>query len=152
MFISQVLFEILHFSLFEVNEQLFNFLECTHCKLDNDWMRKIQQTLMGQHQLVVSNNVPVKSKLQHPPSQAYPGRLTPFPALPGRNLITTHRGWGIWSLVSISCYESRWFHMDSMAETAETNFDEFKRKDCVLVADWLKNKGLHKLCSVFEGA
>ena len=37
-----------------------------------------------------------------------------------------------------------------MAETAETNFDEFKRKDCVLfVADWLK--GLHKLCSVFEG-
>ena len=42
--------------------------------------------------------------------------------------------------------------LDSMAETAETNFDEFKRKDCVLVADWLKNKGLHKLCSVFEGA
>ena len=33
----------------------------------------------------------------------------------------------------------------------ETNFDEFKRKDCVFVADWLKTKGLNKLCSVFEG-
>ena len=39
-----------------------------------------------------------------------------------------------------------------MAETAATsNFDEFKEKDCVFVADWLKTKGLHKLCSVFEG-
>ena len=38
-----------------------------------------------------------------------------------------------------------------MAETAETNFDEFKRKDCIFMADWLKAKGLHKLCSVFEG-
>ena len=39
-----------------------------------------------------------------------------------------------------------------MAETAETsNFDEFEGKDCVFVADWLKTKGLHKLCSVFEG-
>ena len=39
-----------------------------------------------------------------------------------------------------------------MTETAETsNFDEFKGKDCVFVADWLKIKGLHKPCSVFEG-
>ena len=30
--------------------------------------------------------------------------------LPGGGaLITSHRGWGIWSLASISCYESRWF-------------------------------------------
>ena len=35
-----------------------------------------------------------------------------------------------------------------MAETS--NSDEFKGKDCVFVADWLKTKGLHKLCSVFE--
>ena len=35
-----------------------------------------------------------------------------------------------------------------MAETAETNFDEFKGKDYGFVADWLKTKGLHKLCSV----
>ena len=40
-----------------------------------------------------------------------------------------------------------------MAETAETsNFDAFRRKDCVFVADCLKTKGVHKLCSVFEGA
>ena len=39
-----------------------------------------------------------------------------------------------------------------MAEMAETsNFDEFKGKDCVIVAYWLKTKGLYKLCSVFEG-
>ena len=39
-----------------------------------------------------------------------------------------------------------------MAETAETStFDEFKEKDCVFVEDWLKTKGLHNLCSVFEG-
>ena len=39
-----------------------------------------------------------------------------------------------------------------MAETAEiSNFDEFKGKDCAFVADWLKTKGLHKPCSVFEG-
>ena len=37
-----------------------------------------------------------------------------------------------------------------MEETAETNFDEFKRKDSVFVADWLKTKGLHKLCFAFE--
>ena len=39
-----------------------------------------------------------------------------------------------------------------MAETVETsNFDELKGKDCVFVADWLKTKGPHKLCSVFQG-
>ena len=39
-----------------------------------------------------------------------------------------------------------------MAEMAETSsFDEFKGKDCVFVADWLKTKGLHNQCSVFEG-
>ena len=37
-------------------------------------------------------NVPVKSKLQHPPPGAYTGHLTPFPAQEGENLITTHRG------------------------------------------------------------
>ena len=39
-----------------------------------------------------------------------------------------------------------------MAETTETsNFDEFKGKDWVFVADWLETKGLHKLCAVFVG-
>ena len=35
---------------------------------------------------------------------------------------------------------------------AETIFDEFKGKDCVFMVGWLKTKGLHKLCSIFEGA
>ena len=34
-----------------------------------------------------------------------------------------------------------------MVETVETNF-EFKGKDYGFVVDWLKTKGLHKLCSV----
>ena len=62
-------------------------------------------------------NVPVKSKLKHPPSRAYPGHLTSFPVREGGNLmnlvfpgaghlIIAHRGWGIWSLASISYYES----------------------------------------------
>ena len=38
-----------------------------------------------------------------------------------------------------------------MAETSETNFEEFKGKYCVFVAEWLKTKGLHKLRSIFEG-
>ena len=38
-----------------------------------------------------------------------------------------------------------------MADTAETNFDEFKAKDCIFETDWLKTKGLHKLCSVLQG-
>ena len=33
----------------------------------------------------------------------------------------------------------------------ETSLDAFKGKYTRLVADWLKSKGLHKLCSVFEG-
>ena len=32
-----------------------------------------------------------------------------------------------------------------------TSLDAFKAKDTQFVADWLKSKGLHKLCSVFEG-
>ena len=34
---------------------------------------------------------------------------------------------------------------------AETSLDAFKAKDTRFVADWLKSKGLHKLCSVLEG-
>ena len=34
---------------------------------------------------------------------------------------------------------------------AETSLDAFKAKDTRFVADSLKSKGLHKLCSVFEG-
>ena len=34
---------------------------------------------------------------------------------------------------------------------AKTSLHAFKAKDSRFVADWLKSKGLHKLCSVFEG-
>ena len=37
--------------------------------------------------------------------RAYSEHLTPFLAPEGGNLITTHRGWGILSLTSMSCYE-----------------------------------------------
>ena len=39
------------------------------------------------------------------PLRAYPGHLTSFLTREGGNLITAHRGWGIWSLASMSCYE-----------------------------------------------
>ena len=53
---------------------------------------------------ITGNYVSVKSKLQHPP-RAYPGHLTLFLAREGGNLISTHRGWGIWLLASMPCYE-----------------------------------------------
>ena len=34
---------------------------------------------------------------------------------------------------------------------SEASLKAFKAKDTRFVADWLKSKGLHKLCSVFEG-
>ena len=39
------------------------------------------------------------------PPPGIPGHLTSFLAREGRNLITTHRGWGIWSLASMSFCE-----------------------------------------------
>ena len=34
---------------------------------------------------------------------------------------------------------------------AKTSLHAFRAKDTRFVADWLKSKGLHKLCLVFEG-
>ena len=34
---------------------------------------------------------------------------------------------------------------------AKASLRAFKAKDTRFVADWLKSKGLHKLCSVFDG-
>ena len=59
------------------------------------------------------------------------------------HFITTHRGWGIWSLASISCYESLLFQSWRRQALMHS-----KRK--IFVADWLKSTGLYKLCSVFE--
>ena len=91
-----------------------------------------------------SNNVPVKSKLKHPPGHT-PGIWSSL--LPGRE--------GIWSPLA---------SLDSMLRVAliprwsiNHGWDGgdklwwIQRKHCVFVVDWLKTKGLHKLCSVFEG-
>ena len=53
------------------------------------------------------SNVPVKSKLQH----LSLGIPRAFDAQEGWHLITTDRGWPIWLLVSISCYEWCWFYI-----------------------------------------
>ena len=71
--------------------------------------------------------------IPHP--RAYPGQLTSFPAREGGNLIAS---------------------LDFMFRVAliprgAINHGEDKAKDTRFVADWLKSKGLHKLCSVFEG-
>ena len=71
-------------------------------------MRNIQWTIyICQFLSEELSYVPVKSKLQHPPPpfRAYPGHLTSFLAPEGGNLITTHRGWGIWLLALMSCYK-----------------------------------------------
>ena len=68
-----------------------------------------------------------------------------FPARQEGNLITTHRGWGSWTLASISSYESRWFQITIIIMVA-TNFDVFKGKYCRFV----ETKSLHKLCFVYK--
>ena len=68
--------------------------------------------------------VSVKSKLQHPP-RAYPGYLTPLLSRGGGNLIIRafqgvgnlipmRRGWGIWTVVSISFEISGRFARDKL--------------------------------------
>ena len=56
------------------------------------------------------------------------------------HLITTHRGWGIWSLASISCYAA--LIPRGVIIMAEASLGVFKAKDTRFVADWLKSKGL----------
>ena len=42
-------------------------------------------------------------------------------------------------------------HGGDGGEVKLSNLDEFKGREYVFVADWLKTNGLHTLCSVFEG-
>lgn len=61
------------------------------------------------------------------------------------HLITTHKGWGIWSLDSISRHASCWFLL--VRGLVNHSGDKLWRfKDCGFEADLLKTKGLHKLC------
>ena len=63
------------------------------------------------------------------------------------HLLTAHRGSRICSLAWISCYVTLIPH-------GVINYGGDKPR-CIqserFMADWLKSKGLHKLCSVFEG-
>ena len=81
------------------------------------------------------------------PPRAYPGHLTPFLAREGGNLIITHRGWGILIAdLDVMLRDKSW-----RRRRRRQTLMNSQEKDCVFVADWLKTKGLHKLCSVFEG-
>ena len=65
------------------------------------------------------------------------------------------RGWGIWS----PCFRGGEFelhprfHVKSLAWRAimgDAVLEDFRGKDCAFVANWLRGKGLNKLCAVFE--
>ena len=76
-----------------------------------------------------------------PPPGAYPWHLTSFLARKGGNLITTHRVASLDVMLQDKSWGSRRRRQALMNS----------KEDCVFLADWLKTKGLHKLCSVFEG-
>ena len=81
-----------------------------------------------------------------PPPRAYPGHLTPLPPRGGGNLIISLPGGGEFEL------HPR-FHVKSLAWRAimgDAVLEDFRGKDCAFVANWLRGKGLNKLCAVFE--
>ena len=47
------------------------------------------------------------------------------------------------------------YHVKSLARRAkgmgDAVLEDFRGKDCAFVANWLRGKGLNKLCAVFEG-
>ena len=54
---------------------------------------------------------------------------------------------------NLNCTLNR-FHMKSLASRAimgDAVLEDFRGKDCAFVANWLRGKGLNKLCAVFEG-
>ena len=61
----------------------------------------------------------------HP--RAFPGHLTPFPAREEGNLITTRRGWGIWSLASIRA-DSTWVEKSWRRRLRRQTFMNSKEK------------------------
>ena len=70
-------------------------------------------------------------------------------------LSESSRGWGIWSpCVGDGEFELHpQFHVKSLAWRAvmeDAVLEDFRGKDCAFVANWLRGKGLNKLCAVFE--
>ena len=101
-------------------------------------------------------NVSVKSKLQHPPGHTPGIWHLCHPGEEGIWSSKSSRGWGIWS----PCFRGGEFelhprfHVKSLAWRAimgDAVLEDFRGKDCAFVANWLRGKGLNKLCAVFEG-
>ena len=87
--------------------------------------------------------VSVKSKLQHAPP-GIPRAFDTF-AVPGR------REFDYQSLSGGGELHPR-FHVKSLAWRAmgDAVLEDFRGKDCAFVANWLRGKGLNKLCGIFE--
>ena len=105
--------------------------------------------------MTLSINVSVKSKLQHAPpgiprafdTFAVPGRREfDHQSLPGGGEFDPTLWGGEFEL------HPR-FHVKSLAWRAimgDAVLEDFRGKDCAFVANWLREKGLNKLCAVFE--
>ena len=77
--------------------------------------------------------------------RAYPGHLTPLPSRGGGNLIISLPGGGEFEL-------HVQFYVKSLAWRAimgDAVLEDFHGKDCAFVSNWLRGKGLNKLCAVF---
>ena len=94
----------------------------------------------------LSFNVSVKSKLQHAPpgipwafdTFAVPGRREfDYQSLPGGGEFELHPRFPVKSLA--------W-----RAIIGDAVLEDFRGKDCAFVTNWLRGKGLNKLCAVFE--
>ena len=101
--------------------------------------------------------VSVKSKLQHAPPPGHTPGIWHLcrPGEEGIWLSESSRGWRIWS----PCFRGGEFelrprfHVKSLAWGAmmgDAVLEDFGGKDCAFVANWLRGKGLNKLCAVFE--
>ena len=81
------------------------------------------------------------------PPRAYRGHLTPFSVPGGREFdYQSLPGGGEFEL-------HPQFHVKSLALRAimgDAVLEDFRGKDCAFVANWLRGKGLNKLCAVFE--
>ena len=93
-----------------------------------------------------------------PPPGAYPGHLTPLPSWGGGNLFISESlpGGGEFDLHALGVGNSNCTldFMKSLAWRAimeDGVLEDFRGKDCAFVANWLRGKGLNKLCAVFEG-
>ena len=93
-----------------------------------------------------------------PPPGAYPGHLTPLPSWVGGIFIISESlpGGGEFDLhaLGVGNLNCTLDFMKSLAWRAimeDGVLEDFRGKDCAFVANWLRGKGLNKLCAVFEG-